>query len=127
MNQDEFYNDYTIDYQILNQPPVTVSKNAWVKNINAGGGAQGDLPSKGTLRIVKYIEGDEGKVIPGVSFKLYTESGQQIGDSYTTNQDGVVEAPNLAPGNYYVQEISAPNYVEFDRKRKFLLQLRRMM
>ncbi|WJE27055.1 Cna B-type domain-containing protein [Bacillus cereus] len=118
MNQDEFYNDYTIDYQILNQPPVTVSKNAWVKNINAGGGAQGDLPSKGTLRIVKHIEGNEGKVIPGVSFKLYTESGQQIGDSYTTNQDGVVEAPNLAPGNYYVQEISAPNYVEFDPQTK---------
>ncbi|TXR90726.1 adhesin, partial [Bacillus sp. SH7-1] len=118
MNQDEFYNDYTIDYQILNQPPVTISKNASVKNINAGGGAQGDLPSKGTLRILKHIEGDEEKVIPNVSFKLYTESGQQIGDSYTTNQDGIVEAPNLAPGNYYVQEISAPNYVEFDSQAK---------
>ncbi|MED1107209.1 Cna B-type domain-containing protein [Bacillus paramycoides] len=118
MNQDEFYNDYTIDYQILNQPPVTVSKNARVKNINAGGGAQGDLPPKGTLRIVKHIEGNEGEVIPGVSFKLYTESGQQIGDSYTTNGDGVVEAPNLTPGNYYVQEISAPNYIEFDPNAK---------
>ncbi|MGY1460668.1 Cna B-type domain-containing protein [Bacillus toyonensis] len=125
MNQDGFYNDYTIDYQVLNQPPVTVSKNAWVKNINAGGGAQGDLPPKGTLRIVKHIEGNEEKVIPGVSFKLYTESGQQIGDSYKTNGDGVVEAPNLTPGNYYVQEISAPNYVDFDPNAKILVTIKK--
>ena len=49
---------------------------------------------------------------------MYTESGQKIGDSYTTNEEGIVEAPNLTPGNYYVQEISAPNYVEFDPKAK---------
>ncbi|HDR3500235.1 TPA: Cna B-type domain-containing protein, partial [Bacillus toyonensis] len=125
MNQDGFYNDYTIDYQVLNQPPVTVSKSAWVKNINAGGGAQGDLPPKGTLRIVKHIEGNEEKVIPGVSFKLYTESGQQIGDSYKTNGDGVVEAPNLTPGNYYVQEISAPNYVDFDPNAKIPVTIKK--
>ena len=63
---------------------------------------------KGTLQIVKHIEGNEGKVIPGVSFELYTESGQKIGGSYTTNKEGIVEAPNLTPGNYYVQEINAP-------------------
>ncbi|MGR5914879.1 hypothetical protein ACT7DA_24765 [Bacillus pacificus] len=26
---------------------------------------------------------------------MFTESGQQVGDSYTTNRDGIVEAPNL--------------------------------
>ncbi|WP_033716922.1 Cna B-type domain-containing protein, partial [Bacillus cereus] len=119
MNQDEFYNDYTIDYQILNQPPVTVSKNAWVKNINAGGGAQGDLPPKGTLRIVKHIEGDNTKFIPDVTFKLYKESGEQIGDTYTTGAEGIVEISNLDPGNYYVTEIKAPEYVDFDPQKKF--------
>ncbi|MGH0703393.1 Cna B-type domain-containing protein, partial [Bacillus cereus] len=111
-------NDYKLDYQILYEKPISESNNVKVENISFGGGAEGDLPAKGTLQIVKHIEGNEGKVIPGVSFKLYKESGQQIGDSYTTNKDGVVEAPNLTPGNYYVQEISAPNYVEFDPKAK---------
>ncbi|TKI43018.1 Cna B-type domain-containing protein, partial [Bacillus mycoides] len=111
-------NDYKLDYQILYEKPTSESNSVKVKNISFGGEAEGDLPAKGTLQIVKHIEGNEGKVIPGVSFKLYTDSGQQIGDSYTTNQDGVVEAPNLTPGNYYVQEVSAPNYVEFDPKAK---------
>ncbi|MGE6539722.1 Cna B-type domain-containing protein, partial [Bacillus luti] len=111
-------NDYKLDYQILYEKPITETNSAKVENISFGGGAEGDLPAKGTLQIVKHIEGNEGKVIPGVSFELYTESGQKIGDSYTTNEEGIVEAPNLTPGNYYVQEISAPNYVEFDPKAK---------
>ncbi|WP_131799327.1 Cna B-type domain-containing protein, partial [Bacillus mycoides] len=118
MTQKVFFNNYTINYQILNEQPVKFSEQAWADNINTGGGADGDLPPKGTLRIVKHIAGDETKLLPGVTFKLYKESGQQIGDSYTTNRDGVVEAPNLTPGNYYVQEISAPNYVEFDPNAK---------
>ncbi|WP_420897609.1 Cna B-type domain-containing protein [Bacillus albus] len=111
-------NDYKLDYQILYEKPTSESNSVKVENISFGGGAEGVLPAKGTLQIVKHIKGDENKFIPGVSFKLFTESGQQIGDSYTTNQDGIVEAPNLAPGNYYVQEISAPNYVEFDPQAK---------
>ncbi|WP_226545561.1 Cna B-type domain-containing protein [Bacillus thuringiensis] len=111
-------NDYKLDYQILYEKPISESNSVKVENISFGGGAEGVLPAKGTLQIVKHIEGDENKFIPGVSFKLFTESGQQIGDSYTTNKDGIVEAPNLAPGNYYVQEISAPNYVEFDLQAK---------
>ncbi|MFD6507370.1 Cna B-type domain-containing protein [Bacillus sp. NPDC060175] len=111
-------NDYKLNYQILYEKPTSESNSVKVENIAFDGEVEGKLPAKGTLQIVKHIEGNEGKAIPGVSFKLYTESGQQIGDSYTTNQDGIVEAPNLSPGNYYVQEISAPNYVEFDPQTK---------
>ncbi|MEH6891508.1 Cna B-type domain-containing protein, partial [Bacillus sp. JJ864] len=118
MNEEYLYNDYTISYQILNEQPVTVSKNASVKNINAGGGAQGDLPPKGTLRIVKHIEGNATKFIPDVTFKLYKESGEQIGDTYTTGPKGIVEMSNLDPGNYYVTEIKAPDYVDFDPQTK---------
>ncbi|WP_131799023.1 Cna B-type domain-containing protein, partial [Bacillus mycoides] len=118
MKQKTFFNNYTINYQILNEQPVTFSEQAWADNINAGGGADGDLPPKGTLRIVKHIAGDETKFIQGAEFKLYKESGEQIGGTYTTDAQGRVEVPNLDPGNYYVQEISAPNYLDFDPQVK---------
>ncbi|MGE7883686.1 Cna B-type domain-containing protein, partial [Bacillus sp. NPDC094077] len=115
---EEFYNNYTVNYKVMGEEQVSKSESANVKNIDLGGGAQGDLPPKGTLRIVKHIAGDETKFIPNASFKLYTESGQQIGDTYTTDAQGMVEVPNLDPGNYYVQEISAPNYLDFNPQAK---------
>ncbi|MEH7810688.1 Cna B-type domain-containing protein, partial [Bacillus toyonensis] len=113
-----FYNNYTVDYKVTGEEQVSKSDSVSVKNIDQGGGAQGDLPPKGTLRIVKHIAGDETKFIPNVSFKLYTESGQQIGSTYITDGQGMVEVPNLDPGNYYVQEVSAPDYLDFDSQAK---------
>ncbi|HHY2675861.1 TPA: Cna B-type domain-containing protein [Bacillus toyonensis] len=113
-----FYNKYNVDYKVTGEEQVSKSDSVSVKNIDQGGGAQGDLPPKGTLRIVKHIAGDETKFIPNVSFNLYTESGQQIGSTYTTDQQGMVEVPNLDPGNYYVQEIAGPNYLDFDPQVK---------
>ncbi|QIW22089.1 Cna B-type domain-containing protein [Bacillus thuringiensis] len=117
-SQPYFDNQYTVEYKITNENPVSTSGSSRVNNIDQGGGAQGDLPPKGTLRIVKHIAGDETKFIPNVSFNLYTESGQQIGGTYTTDGQGMVEIPNLDPGNYYVQEISGPNYLDFDPQVK---------
>ncbi|MEH7459648.1 Cna B-type domain-containing protein, partial [Bacillus sp. JJ1127] len=116
--QESFFNNYKINYQIVNEAPVSNENSTWVKNISMGGGAQGDLPPKGTLRIVKHIEGNPEKFIPNVTFKLYKESGEQIGDTYTTGAQGITEIPNLDPGNYYVQEIKAPVYVDFDPQTK---------
>ncbi|WP_142316267.1 Cna B-type domain-containing protein, partial [Bacillus sp. AFS098217] len=116
--QESFFNNYKINYQIVNEAPVSNENSTWVKNISMGGGAQGDLPPKGTLRIVKHIEGNPEKFIPNVTFKLYKESGEQIGDTYTTGAQGITEIPNLDPGNYYVQEIKAPDYVDFDPQTK---------
>ncbi|MFB5253902.1 Cna B-type domain-containing protein, partial [Bacillus mycoides] len=117
-SQPYFDNQYTVDYKITNENPVSTSGSARVNNIEQGGDAQGDLPPKGTLRIVKHIAGDETKFIPNVSFNLYTESGQKIGGTYTTDGQGMVEVPNLDPGNYYVQEITGPNYLDFDPQVK---------
>ncbi|MBJ8062394.1 adhesin, partial [Bacillus cereus] len=64
------------------------------------------------------IAGDQTKIIPIVSFHLYTESGQQIASKYSTDQQGMVEVPNLAPGNYYEQEIAGPNYLDFEPQEK---------
>ncbi|PED81090.1 hypothetical protein CON65_19165 [Bacillus pseudomycoides] len=123
-SQESFNNDYKIDYQVLYKQPVSESGSAKVNNITSGGGAQGDLPPKGTLRIVKHLEGDEEKVIPNVSFKLYKESGEQVGDVYVTDEKGIIEIPNLQPGKYYVQEVSAPDYIDFDPQIKVSFEVK---
>ncbi|OFC87124.1 Collagen adhesin precursor [Bacillus thuringiensis] len=117
-SQPYFDNQYVVDYKITNENPISISRSARVNNIDQGGGAQGDLPPKGTLRIVKHIAGDETKLVPNVSFNLYTESGQQIGGTYKTDGQGMVEVKDLDPGNYYVQEIAGPNYLDFDPQVK---------
>ncbi|WP_442602010.1 Cna B-type domain-containing protein [Paenibacillus sp. KN14-4R] len=121
--QDFFKNNYTVDYQILYEDSVSDSGDAQVKNIDMGGAADGDLPPKGTLRIVKHIEGNKDKFIPDVSFKLYKESGEQIGGIHTTGEQGIVEVPDLVVGNYYVQEISAPDYLNFDPDKKISFKI----
>ncbi|MEH6889512.1 Cna B-type domain-containing protein [Bacillus sp. JJ864] len=84
----------------------------------------GDLPSKGTLKIVKHLEGNKDKVIPNVSFKLYKESDEQVGDVYTTDEKGIIEIKDLTPGKYYVQEVSAPNYIDFDPQTKVAFEVK---
>ncbi|WP_413773238.1 Cna B-type domain-containing protein, partial [Bacillus cereus] len=122
--QEFFKNDYTIDYQVLNKEPVTESGTHPVENMTAGGGAEGNVTPRGTLKIVKHIEGDEEKVIPNVSFKLYKESDEQVGDVYKTDEKGIIEIPNLQPGKYYVQEVSAPDYVDFDPQAKVIFEVK---
>ncbi|MFK4433560.1 Cna B-type domain-containing protein, partial [Bacillus sp. RC54] len=122
--QEFFKNDYTIDYQVLNKEPVTESGTHPVENMTAGGGAEGNVTPKGTLKIVKHIEGDEEKVIPNVSFKLYKESDEQVGDVYKTDEKGIIEIPNLQPGKYYVKEVSAPDYVDFDPQAKVIFEVK---
>ncbi|WP_377863768.1 Cna B-type domain-containing protein [Bacillus sp. R86525] len=122
--QDSFKNDYTIDYQVPNEELVIESGTHPVENMTAGGGATGNKVPKGKLKIVKHIEGNKGKVIPNVSFKLYKESGEQVGDEYKTNEKGIVETPQLSPGKYYVQEVSAPDYIDFDPQKKVAFEIK---
>ncbi|MGG1165731.1 Cna B-type domain-containing protein, partial [Bacillus mycoides] len=117
-------NDYTIDYQILNKDRVSDSGTAETKNMSAEGGAGGNKVPKGKLKIVKHIEGNKEKVIPNVSFKLYKESGEQVGGEYKTNEKGIVETPQLSPGKYYVQEVSAPDYIDFDPQKKVEFEIK---
>ncbi|PFD99092.1 cell wall anchor protein, partial [Bacillus sp. AFS023182] len=122
--QEFFKNDYTIDYQVLDKEPVTDSGSHSVENMAAGGGAEGNQVPKGKLKIVKHIEGNKEKVIPNVSFKLYKESGEQVGGEYKTNEKGIVETPKLSPGKYYVQEVSAPDYIDFDPQKKVEFEIK---
>ncbi|MDM5190986.1 Cna B-type domain-containing protein [Bacillus sp. DX4.1] len=123
-NQEFFKNDYTIDYQVFHKDPVTESGSHPVENMSANGGAEGNEVPKGSLKIVKHIEGNTKKVIPGVSFKLYKESGEQVGDEYKTNNEGIIEIPKLQPGKYYVQEVSAPEYIDFDPQTKIEFEVK---
>ncbi|WP_420271421.1 Cna B-type domain-containing protein, partial [Bacillus paramycoides] len=122
--QDYFKNDYTIDYQILHKDPVSDSGTAQTKNMSGGGDIDGNQVPKGKLKIVKHIEGNKEKVIPNVSFKLYKESGEQVGGEYKTNEKGIVETPQLSPGKYYVQEVSAPDYIDFDPQKKVEFEIK---
>ncbi|MGG0727584.1 Cna B-type domain-containing protein [Bacillus paramycoides] len=124
MKQDFFKNDYTIDYQVVNKDPVNESGSYPVENMTAGGGATGNKVPKGKLKIVKHIEGNKEKVIPNVSFKLYKESGEQVGGEYKTNEKGIVETPQLSPGKYYVKEVSAPDYIDFDPQKKVEFEIK---
>ncbi|MGA3602970.1 SpaA isopeptide-forming pilin-related protein, partial [Lysinibacillus agricola] len=118
LNEEYFKNEYDLTYKVYNQKEVHENKVAQVKNISANGGAVGDLPAKGTLRILKHIDGHKEQVIPNVQFKVFSSNGQQIGDQYKTDDKGMVEVPNLKAGDYYVQEVSAPEYVTFDASKK---------
>ncbi|MGE7942264.1 SpaA isopeptide-forming pilin-related protein, partial [Lysinibacillus xylanilyticus] len=118
LNQEYFKNEYDLTYKVYNQKEVHEKNVAQVKNISANGGAVGDLPAKGTLRILKHIDGHKEQVIPNVQFKVFSSDGQQIGDQYKTDDKGIVEVPNLKAGEYYVLEVSAPEYVTFDANKK---------
>ena len=80
--------------KLWNKEPVNESGSYPVENMEAGGGATGNKVPKGKLKIVKHIEGNKEKVIPNVSFKLYKESGEQVGGEYKTNEKGIVEILN---------------------------------
>ncbi|MBE7145909.1 MSCRAMM family protein, partial [Bacillus paranthracis] len=49
-----------------------------------------------------------GKVLEGAEFKLKNEAGQVVGETKTTNKDGVVKFENLVPGKYTLEETKAP-------------------
>jgi len=123
VNEKYLKNEYDLSYKVNNQLPVHEKNVAQVKNILANGWAEGVLPDKGTLRILKYIDGHKEQVIPGVQFKVFSSNDQQIGDIYTTDDKGIVEVPNLKAGEYYVQEVSAPEYVTFDTNKKISFKI----
>ncbi|MEH0978160.1 Cna B-type domain-containing protein [Bacillus mobilis] len=124
MSQEDFKNDYTIDYQILHKDSVFESGTAKTQNMSASGGINGVQVPKGKLRIFKHIEGNKEKAIQNVSFKLYKESGEQVGGEYKTNEKGLVQTEQLPPGKYYVQEVSAPDYIDFDPKKKVEFEIK---
>ena len=61
----------------------------------------------GSLQVIKK-DAESGKVLEGAEFKLKNEAGQVVGETKTTNKDGVVKFENLMPGKYTLEETKAP-------------------
>ena len=70
---------------------------------------------KGSLTINK-TDADTGKVLAGVTYRLYDSAGNKVAD-VTTGTDGKAVFSDLPLGSYTYQEISAPSgYVADDTK-----------
>lgn len=67
--------------------------------------------SKPGLRITKVDQ--NGDPVPGVVIKVSRADGSVVGE-YTTDSTGIIFIPNLEPGTFDVQEISAPPQYEVD-------------
>ncbi|KDB40838.1 collagen-binding protein, partial [Bacillus cereus] len=61
----------------------------------------------GSLQVTKK-DAESGKVLEGAEFRLKNENGQVVGETKTTNKDGVVKFENLVPGKYTLEETKAP-------------------
>ncbi|XLP24986.1 SpaA isopeptide-forming pilin-related protein [Bacillus toyonensis] len=61
----------------------------------------------GSLQVIKKDE-ESGKVLAGAEFKLKNEAGQVVGETKTTDKDGVVKFENVVPGKYTLEETKAP-------------------
>ena len=58
----------------------------------------------GKLTIVKTVEGDGS--LSGWVFRIIDSTGQEIeGSPFTTQEDGLIQPPNLLPGLYTIQEL----------------------
>ncbi|HHT7223295.1 TPA: SpaA isopeptide-forming pilin-related protein [Bacillus cereus] len=62
----------------------------------------------GSLQIIKMDDKDQTKRLAGAEFKLKNESGQVVGETKTTDKDGVVKFENVVPGKYTLEETKAP-------------------
>ena len=63
---------------------------------------------RGSVRIIKASEDD---VISGHKFRLYGQSitGENVDETGTTNDEGVVTFENIPTGDYNIEEINTPN------------------
>ncbi|MFC9446290.1 SpaA isopeptide-forming pilin-related protein, partial [Bacillus cereus] len=61
----------------------------------------------GSLQVIKK-DAESGKVLAGAEFKLKNEAGQVVGETKTTDKDGVVKFENVEPGKYTLEETKAP-------------------
>lgn len=112
-----YENNTTATYHQEGKDAVSnMEENAQVSNISAGAGISG--LQKGTLRIVKVIEGTTTP-IPGVTFRLTRGDGREIkSGKYSidmiTDEKGQAQIDNLPIGSYQIREIASPDYVVFD-------------
>ncbi|MEG7841731.1 choice-of-anchor A family protein [Bacillus mobilis] len=89
-------------YKLLKEEiEVTVEENKVVPIIVK------NVKELGSLQVVKK-DAESRNVLEGAQFRLKNENGQIVGETKTTNKDGVVTFENLVPGKYTLEETEAP-------------------
>ncbi len=121
--QTYFYNDAVATYNDLTTGELTEKKdlNKQAKNLVNNAVI---TPDKGILRIMKLAKNDnDTKPLANVTFKIFNENGTSVdfidNNLLKTNSSGRVDTPFLNPGKYYVTEINAPDFVTFDKDKKY--------
>ncbi len=122
-----FYNDASAKYIENGQEVVKESLNKLAENISSGGII---APELGTLRIVKLAkDGELTETLGSATFKLFQKDGSEIivgtnNGVFETGNNGQVTTPPLTPGKYYITELSAPNFVDFDPIIKYPFEIK---
>lgn len=123
LSKKEYGNDYTIDYQIAGEEETIEKGTASAENNSAIGGGSGDLPEKGSVRLVKTLENNPSILLQGITFELFTQSNQSLG-TFETDSQGQINVPNLALGQYYFKEVAAPSHFIFDKDKTYPFEIK---
>ncbi len=75
-----------------------------------------NIPSKGSVTIVKTDSEDIQTYLNGAKFKIYTDDDDLIG-TYTTDENGEITVGDLNKGEYYAVEITPPKGYTLDSSR----------
>ena len=65
--------------------------------------------TKNETKIIILKQDEEGNALSGVKFRLLNENKEALYTELTTNEEGKVVVRNLAPGLYYLEEMSTVN------------------
>ncbi|MQS53513.1 LPXTG cell wall anchor domain-containing protein [Lactobacillus salsicarnum] len=72
------------------------------------GGAGTGEGAKGSVIFTK-VNGENNAPIPGAVFKIVNGAGKVIQEDLTTNEEGIIEVDDLAPGDYVLIETTVPD------------------
>ncbi len=94
----------------------TKKKPSFISN-ETGGSVEGDL--KGQIKITK-IDNITREPLANATFEIIksTNNGEEVVESVTTNNNGVVYSKKLDPGEYIVKEITPPDGYIIDEEWK---------
>lgn len=65
--------------------------------------------TKNETKIIVSKQDENGQLLEGVKFRLLDENNEALYTELTTNEEGKIAIKNLAPGLYYLEEMSTVN------------------